>query len=82
MMEQKSKTFKPSLSLVVLDFVGSVLLGLGLAKKFAGIDFLPESIQLDESGWALILLGVLCMLPMLIQLFVKMREQAEKKLVK
>ena len=82
MMEQKSKIFKPSLSLVVLDFVGSVLLGLGLAKRFAGIDFLPKSLQLDESGWALIVLGILCMLPMLIQLFVKKREQAEKKLIK
>jgi hypothetical protein len=81
-MEHENKMFKPSLSLVALDFVGSILLGLGLAKMFAGIDFLPEFLQLDESGWTLIVLGILCMLPMLFQLFAKIREQAEKKLIK
>ncbi len=81
-MAQENKTFKPSLSLVVLDAIGALLLGLGLAKMFAGLDILPASLMLDETGWTFIIVGILLMLPMLIQLFAHIRTQAEKKLTK
>lgn len=81
-MVQENKTFKPSLGLVVLDAIGALLLGLGLAKMFAGLDILPASLMLDDTGMTCIIVGILLMLPMLIQLFVHIRTQAEKKLTK
>lgn len=49
---------------------------------FAGIDLLPAAFQLDEKGWTFIIVGALFMLPLMLHFFVKMREQAEKKLTK
>lgn len=77
-----TKPYKLPLSLVVLDGLGALFLGLGLAKKFAGIDFLPTSFQFDKNGWILIIIGVLLMLPMLLHLIAKMREHVERKLIK
>jgi hypothetical protein len=81
-MEPEEKVFKPSLSLIVLDTIGAILVGLGMAKMFAGLDLLPVAFQWDEKGWGFITIGALFMLPMIVHLFVKMREQAEKKLIK
>jgi hypothetical protein len=81
-MVQENKTFKPSLGLVVLDAIGAVLLGLGLAKMFAGLDILPASLMVDNTGTTFVIVGILLMLPMLIQLFVYIRTQAEKNITK
>ncbi len=81
-MQPEKKSFKPSFSLIVLDAIGAVFVGLGVAKMFAGLDLLPVVFQWDEKGWTLIITGVMFMLPMMVHLFVKMREQAEKKLNK
>lgn len=81
-MAQENKTFKPSLGLVILDAIGVLLLGLGLAKMFAGLDILPTNLMLDETGMTFIIVGILLMLPMLIQLFVHIRTQAEKNITK
>jgi hypothetical protein len=81
-MQTEQTAFKPSLSLIVLDAIGAIFVGLGLAKMFAGLDLLPIASQWDETGWVLIIIGVMLMLPMMAQLFVKVRQQAEKKLTK
>jgi hypothetical protein len=81
-MEEPPNRFKPPLSLVMLDVIGTTCLGIGLAKMYAGIDFLPDSLQFDAKGWTFIIIGVLLMLPMLLHLVAKIREQAEKKLIK
>ena len=81
-MEPEKKLFKPSLTLIALDAIGAAFVGLGLAKMFAGVDFLPAALQLDAKGWGFIIIGALLMLPMMWHLFVKVREQAEKKLNK
>ncbi len=54
------------LKLIILDAIGTILAGLGLAKYFAGVDVLPPSLLLDESGLSLILIGVLLIAPMMI----------------
>ena len=54
------------LKLIILDAIGTILAGLGLAKYFAGVDVLPQSLLLDESGLSLILIGVLLIAPMMI----------------
>ena len=81
-MEHEKKAFKLPLSLIALDAIGAILIGLGMAKMFAGLDLLPGAFQLDESGWTLIIVGALLMLPLMLHLFAKVREQAEKRLSK
>jgi hypothetical protein len=79
-MEQ-TKSFKLPLSLVVLDGFGALFLGLGLAKKFAGVDFLPTAFQFDKNGWLFIIIGVLLMLPMMLHFFQKYANKLRKSLL-
>ena len=81
-MQHEKKTFKLPLSVIALDVIGTMLVGLGMAKMFAGLDLLPAAFQLAEKGWTFIIIGALLMLPLMLHLFVKAREQAEKKLTK
>ena len=81
-MQHEKKTFKLPLSLIALDVIGAILVGLGMAKMFAGLDLLPAAFQLDEKGLTFIIIGALLMLPLMLHLFVKAREQAEKRLTK
>ena len=80
-MDEKS-AFKLPLGLVALDGLGAILVGLGLAKMFAGLEILPAALQFDEKGWTLIITGALLMLPLMLHLSTKLRERAEQKLVK
>ena len=81
MVEQK-EAVKVPFNLVALDFFGAALLGLGLAKKIAGLNFLPSNMQFENDSVVFMALGILCMLPFMIYLFSKMREQSERKLIK
>ncbi len=76
------KPFKLPVGLLVLDGLGTVLVGLGLAKMFGNINVLPASLQPDETGWTFIIIGGLLMLPFILFFFSKVRERAEKKIVK
>jgi hypothetical protein len=78
-MVQENTTFKPSLSLVLLDIIGTSLLGLGLAKKFVGLDFLPAGFAFDQTGWICIIAGIVLMLPMLFQLFTHVRNRQKRR---
>lgn len=79
---QNEKPLKLPLGLLLLDGLGTVLVGLGLAKKFGGVDLLPAALQPDDSGLTLIVTGGLLMLPFLFFFFSKIRERAEQKIVK
>jgi hypothetical protein len=79
---EKKEAVKIPFNLVVLDFFGTALLGLGVAKKFAGLNFLPLSMQFENDAVVFIILGILCMLPFIIYLLSKIREQSERKLIK
>ncbi len=57
--------FKLPLKLIVLDVIGTIALGLGFAKAFAGINFIPANMRFENDGLTLILLGVLLMMPMM-----------------
>ncbi|MGQ0443397.1 MAG: hypothetical protein ACT4OH_08175 [Methylophilaceae bacterium] len=70
--------FKLPLGLLLLDGIGSILVGLGLAIKFGAFE-LPSALQFAEEGLVLIIIGVLLMLPLLIHLFARARERAEEK---
>jgi hypothetical protein len=65
------------LSMLALEFFGSMLMALGLAKKFGGIDLWPAVTQFDQSGWLLTGLGFLLTLPFLLYIIAKVREKVE-----
>lgn len=74
--------FKMPLSLVILDGLGTALLGVGVAKYFANIDVLPVNFQFESYAIVLMFAGGLLMLPMLTYLFGKTRENSERGLHK
>jgi hypothetical protein len=63
------------LGMLILEFFGSVLIALGIAKKWGDIDVLPAITKYDQSGWLLIGLGVLLTLPFLLYIIAKVREK-------
>jgi hypothetical protein len=71
--------FKLRLDLLVLDGIGAVLLALGIAKMFAGLDLLPLAFQFDETGWMMIVLGILLMLPFMLNFLGQVRARTEGK---
>ncbi len=77
-----NKTIPFPLGMLVLDFVGTVFVALGLTKKFGGLDLLPVVSHFDQSGWLLIGLGVLLTLPFLLYILSKVREKAEQNITK
>jgi hypothetical protein len=71
--------FKLRLDLLVLDGLGVVLFALGIAKMFAGLDLLPLAFQFDETGWIMIVLGILLMLPFMLNFLGQVRARTEGK---
>ncbi len=80
-MSDENKISFP-LGTLALEFIGSVLMALGFAKLFAGIDLLPVISQYDTSGWLLISIGFILTLPFVFFILSKVRERAEQKAVK
>lgn len=55
--------FKIPLKLVVLDFIGTVLIGVGLAEMFADIGLVPRTMQFPNYDWLMIIFGVILATP-------------------
>lgn len=51
--------------LIALDALGTVLVGLGLAERFAGTNLIPGNLQFANYDIAMILVGIALMVPML-----------------
>ena len=51
------------IGLLVLDAVGFVLLALGIATQFGGIDVVPAQFRFRGDGMTLIVVGALLMAP-------------------
>lgn len=73
---------KLPLGVLALEFLGTALMGLGLAKKFGGLDLVPAISQFDESGWLLIIAGFLLTIPHVLHILGKARENADQKITK
>lgn len=80
-MQEKVKT-NSFLGLLLLDVVGTVLFGLGVAKKFSGLETLPKNLQFDNYEVVLIVFGLFLMLPYMLNMFARAREKSEEKLLK
>jgi hypothetical protein len=74
--------FKLPLGLLVLDGFGTVLVGLALAKIYAGIDIVPNGLYLYDTAWSHVVIGGVMMLPLMWHMITNVRKQAEKKLIK
>lgn len=69
-MTTRKQQFIPT-QLLVLDAVGCVLLGLGLAKQLRGVDLIPIEFQFQDYGLAFIAGGIALMVPALTHLVTK-----------
>ena len=62
---QKSGKLKIPVQLLVLDALGALLLGLGLAEWFAGTGLVPEALRFENYDIAMVVCGALLMLPLI-----------------
>ncbi len=65
-----------TLHLLVLNVVGFVFLGLGLAKAFGGVDFIPIQFQFQHYELTFIAGGIVLMVPAFINIVRKLKEGA------
>ena len=56
------------LPLMILDGLGALLLGLGLAEWLAGTDLMPQALRFDYYPQVMVIVGALLMLPMILHL--------------
>ena len=66
------------LHLIVLDAIGCIMIGLGLAKQFGGIDLLPAQFQLENYGLIFIIFGVILMAPAVFHFVKRVRSSLPK----
>ena len=66
-----------SAKLMVLDGVGTVLLGLGILKQFVGVDVIPEQFRFEHYGYVFIAAGVVLSLPLLLRIISMARAKRE-----
>ena len=62
------KTLNIPVSLIILDFLGTALLVLGLADWLADTGFVPESLRFENYPIALVIIGGLLILPLLLHI--------------
>lgn len=81
-MQQNKSGLKLPINLIMLDFIGTILIALGLIKMFGGIDVIPSQYLLDDNGLTLILVGACLMLPLVFFMVQWIRQRAEQRLIK
>lgn len=67
-----------TLSLMLLDLAGFVLIFIGLAQQYNRIDVLPHSLSFTYSGLAVAALGLLMTLPFLAWTLIASKKVLEK----
>ena len=77
-MQEKNPLFFPPIVLI-LDIIGTVLLGLGLAKYFANVDVIPLSLRFENYGPVMIVIGAALMLPMMAHVIKKARSSTQNR---
>lgn len=58
------KKLKVPVRLIILDGIGAILLGLGIAEQFANTNLIPISWQFTNYAMFMIIFGIAMMLPM------------------
>lgn len=49
---------------LLLDFVGTLLIGVGLAECFAGLQLVPAPLRVDNYSLHMIVIGIVLLIPM------------------
>ena len=65
----KDKKFKLPIHMIVLDMLGAVLAALGLMEWFTGISFVPDALKFEYYYIAMIVVGIILMIPMHMHIF-------------
>jgi hypothetical protein len=78
------KPFVIPFSLLILDLFGLAVVGLGIAEQVGKVHFLPELLRFNGAGLVMMLLGVVCMLPLVLRLLKisKLAKQQENEWLK
>lgn len=63
------------LPFILLDFLGVLLVGLGMAMHFAEVDILPARWRFAQDGLVLIVVGFALMLPAIVHLLKHIRQR-------
>lgn len=75
-MKTESKLLVPP-KLLMLDLVGATIAGFGLAKLFANVDVIPESLRFENYGVVFIVAGFALMLPAMAHIIRTARDRSE-----
>ena len=67
-MNKKNK-FKIPIHMIVLDLLGAILAALGLLEWFTDLSFIPDQFKFEYYYIALLICGVLMMVPMHVHIF-------------
>ena len=67
-MNKESK-FKIPIHMIVLDLLGATLAALGFVEWFTGLSFTPDQFKFEYYYIALVVCGVLLMIPMHVHIF-------------
>ena len=59
----ESKKLSIPIKLIILDAIGAILLGLGVAELFANTDLVPQAWQFENYALVMIIFGIALMLP-------------------
>ena len=73
-----TKPFVLPISLLILDLLGLAIVGLGVAEQIGRIHIVPEHFHFTGVGLVIMLLGVLCMLPLVLAI-VKISKRAKQE---
>ncbi|KRT54170.1 DUF1418 family protein [endosymbiont of Ridgeia piscesae] len=65
-MEQQERQIKLPPQLLLLDMLGAILMGVGLADWLANTSLVPESMRFENYDIVMVVVGGLMMLPPLI----------------
>lgn len=61
----ESKKLSIPIKLIVLDAVGAVLLGLGVAELFADTNLVPQAWRFENYAMVMVIFGIALMLPII-----------------
>lgn len=64
----RNKPLKIPPSMLVLDFIGAILVGLGMAEWLADTNLVPESLRFGNYPVTLVICGVILMFPAILHM--------------
>ena len=76
----KSKALKIPMQLIVLDTIGALLLGLGIAEQFAKTNLVPQPWQISNYAIFMVIFGIAFMLPMVTYILSKTKNTRPREI--